>query len=248
MSSAQRPSRLRAPSKQSARSPNATPVPPASSISPPSALPNLSGLPRPSNASRRVSAPVPQRTSAVKSPETPTPNPVRPRDRPRPSTPESSSTNPPANGALSVPRQRVLSMTPPRKPAVFTGASPAPSGRKPAPATASSIPSTSPKPPKAAAPPSGGLAATTPNGKSKKSSPIQSAAQSPAGRVQRSRNGSNVSSLGPLPAVPWSSNGALGRLSAKLFADSPPTFMRTNEQDGDYIPPPPDSRRTSTFD
>jgi pyrimidine and pyridine-specific 5'-nucleotidase len=139
-------------------------------------------------------------------------------------------------------------MTPPRKPAVFTGVSPAPSAKKPAPATskaASSIPNTSPKPPKTATPPGGGLAATTSNGKSKKSSPNHSAT---AGRAQGSRNGSNVSSLGPLPAVPWSSNGALGRLNAKLFPDSSPTFVRLNDHDGDYIPPPPDSRRTSTFD
>ncbi|KAF8532390.1 hypothetical protein JB92DRAFT_3221350 [Gautieria morchelliformis] len=37
-----------------------------------------------------------------------------------------------------------------------------------------------------------------------------------------------------------SNNGALGGLSAKLFADSAHTFMRAN-QDGDYISPPPDS-------
>ena len=251
------PSRIRAPSKQnSTRSPNATPTPADSPSSPPPpSQPNFSGLPRPSNVSRRVSAPVSSRNNAVKSPDTPSPNPVKPRDRPRPSTPESSSTHTPANDSLSVQRHRVLSLTPPRRPTALTGISPAASTKMPmatASKTAPSIPSTSPKPPKTLTPPPNGSikpSATPPNGRANKSTQNVSAIESPAGRPQRSRRGSNVSSLGPLPAVPWSSNGALGRLSAKLFADSPPKFTRAaNEQDVDYIPPPPDSRRTSAFD
>jgi pyrimidine and pyridine-specific 5'-nucleotidase len=148
-------------------------------------------------------------------------------------------------------------MTPPRRPVALTGISPATSARKSiagaSKAAAPPIPTTSPKLTKTATTPPNGSASkpsvTPPNGRANKSTPNPSASHSPAGRPQRSRNGSNVSSLGPLPAVPWSSNGALGRLGAKLFADSPPKFNRApNGEDVDYIPPPPDSRRTSTFD
>ncbi|KAF8532397.1 hypothetical protein JB92DRAFT_3091841 [Gautieria morchelliformis] len=63
---------------------------------------------RPSNAPRHVSAAVPQKAASVKSPENP-PDPVKPRDCPRLSTPESSRTN----------RHRVPPS--PRNAAVFTG-------------------------------------------------------------------------------------------------------------------------------
>jgi hypothetical protein len=105
MSSAQRPSRIRGPSKQSPQSPNATPDRPDP---PASALPSWSAFPRPSTLQavfspqfRRGKRPqCPQRhlLSTLSGPGT-----VRGHLHP-----ESSSTNPPANGALSVPRHRVL--------------------------------------------------------------------------------------------------------------------------------------------
>ncbi|KAF8584645.1 hypothetical protein K439DRAFT_1410889 [Ramaria rubella] len=252
-------SRIRAPTKQAARSPNATPVPPETSSSPPIA--NVSSLPRPSAASRRVSAPVPAR-NVVKSPETPSPNPTK--SRARPSTPESSrSVHAPPNGSLPVPRQRVMSLTPPRRTIQTTAAAVTPAKRTGALSTSPNpkVIATPSKGKPSVSPPNGKVVTTPPKGKStatplistppngKSAAKPASISQSPAGRTQTSRHSSNVSSLGPLPAVPWSSSGALGRLSAKLLADSPPRFLHaTKEEDNDYNPPPPDSRRTSTLD
>lgn len=84
-------------------------------------------------------------------------------------------------------------------------------------------------------------------------------------RPPHSKTGSNVSSLGPLPSgapgVPWSSGGVLKRLSSRFAAaaDSPSraskpgnghgnTNRSLNGSDVDYVPPPPDSRRTSTVE
>ncbi|KAF8526499.1 hypothetical protein JB92DRAFT_2826560 [Gautieria morchelliformis] len=101
-----------------------------------------------------------------------------------------------------------------------------PVAQNPNPPVPSSILSTSPKPPKTTTTPPGGsptkVSATL----------LMVAPQSP--RPITSRHGSNVANIGPFPPVPWSSHGALGRLSAKL---SPirPTFMRPNEQDVDPL-------------
>lgn len=84
-------------------------------------------------------------------------------------------------------------------------------------------------------------------------------AVAPGGKPRpHSKTGSNVSSLGPLPSapgVPWSSGGVLKRLSSRLAADSPSRASKPgnanrslNGSDVDYVPPPPDSRRTSTIE
>ncbi|KIJ49092.1 hypothetical protein M422DRAFT_74705 [Sphaerobolus stellatus SS14] len=242
-SSGQIPSRIRGPTKQAAaRSPNATPVP----ISPPP-LANATQLPR-YNASRRVSAPFPTRSNQVRSPEMILQNASTLSNSRRSSTSASGSkAQGPSFVALAPPiRPRVSSMTSPRR----TAAAPAPQtpAKKATNGHAAHLPSpknsTSTKP-----------TTTPPNGNTPskvKASQVSSPARSPAaGRAQSSRHGSNVSSLGPLPGVPWASNGVLGRLNARLSLDSPTKprpLPALTGSDVDYVPPPPDSRRTSTME
>ncbi|KAF8507710.1 hypothetical protein JB92DRAFT_3121623 [Gautieria morchelliformis] len=83
--------------------------------------------------------------------KTPSPNVVKPRERPWPSTSESTSTNPPANGSPSAPLHPLYD--PASLLAVFTGVPPDPSAKSQIPPLPSPIPSTSPKPPKNATTP-----------------------------------------------------------------------------------------------
>lgn len=51
--------------------------------------------------------------------------------------------------------------------------------------------------------------------------------------------------------MPWTSSGVLSRLNTKLHSrESPPRALGQTLAKGDidYVPPPPDSRRTSTVD
>ncbi|KAF8530725.1 hypothetical protein JB92DRAFT_3106167 [Gautieria morchelliformis] len=156
------------------RSPNTTPVHPASSIPPPS----LSSLPTPS-------------LQEFNAPQIFHGHPLP--DRPAPTPPQMAHPHF---------RASVSSLTTPRKYNVFTGVSPEPTAKYPTPTAskaATSTPSTCPMPLKTTTQPGGGLTATTPT---EKSSPNHTAAKSPACRALRSSQGSNVSSIGPLPPVP----------------------------------------------